>query len=299
MQADSRWHKSRLDNCRSYILSSIPKLLLKHFDQKTRAVSFRLELMQQRIRLRDDDKRLNQISILEIWRNPSRSEDYLDLKLFTPTDVPVTLIDVGSNAGLWASGFFANNENITIAYCFEPNHELAQVIKSNLRNKPVKIFSVALGAIRGEMVLTVPSGKTELATLWKYEIKNTADTEDFHETFRVKVAPLDDYHNHWEKDEFVVLKIDAQGSEVDILSGAVQTLKSVSVLIIECTFVSVYRGLDASFSQICRILGKSGLYPIIFQSWGRDLSSYPIERDVIFVRKELLEKVLFSPEKFR
>ena len=42
----------------------------------------------------------------------------------------------------------------------------------------------------------------------------------------------------------------------------------------------------------------ANLYPIIFQDYGRRISDYTFERDVLFVRRELLSKVLVQQQLF-
>jgi hypothetical protein len=41
------------------------------------------------------------------------------------------------------------------------------------------------------------------------------------------------------------------------------------------------------------LLSECGLYPIVFQDYGRVVSNYAFERDVLFVKRELLSKIWF------
>ena len=43
-----------------------------------------------------------------------------------------------------------------------------------------------------------------------------------------------------------------------------------------------------------KLLKKIDFYPIIFQDYGQSISSYGFERDVIFVKKRLLDKIFYS-----
>ena len=68
---------------------------------------------------------------------------------------------------------------------------------------------------------------------------------------------------------------------------------SADAVLLECTFADEYEGKEPSFSPCCSLLRECGLYPIVFQDYGRALSNYAFERDVLFVKRELLGKIYF------
>ena len=103
---------------------------------------------------------------------------------------------------------------------------------------------------------------------------------------------LDDFNFNFNKNS--VLKIDVQGLEVEVLKGATNSLKLFDLIIIECSFIKEYLHSEPSFSDIVELLKKHDLYPVIFQNYGKLISSYAIERDVIFVKKHLLDKILYK-----
>ena len=91
-----------------------------------------------------------------------------------------------------------------------------------------------------------------------------------------------------------VLKIDVQGLEVEVLKGATNSLKIFDLIIIECSFVKEYLDTEPSFSDIVVLLKKNDFYPIIFQDYDKSIASYSFERDVIFVKKYLLDKIFYK-----
>ena len=109
---------------------------------------------------------------------------------------------------------------------------------------------------------------------------------------KMEIMKLDDldfkFHNQ------SVLKIDVQGFELEVLKGALNSLKIFDLIIIECSFVKEYIDSEPTFSDIVVLLKKINFYPIIFQHYGKTLSSHPFERDVIFVKKNLLNKIFFK-----
>ena len=56
-------------------------------------------------------------------------------------------------------------------------------------------------------------------------------------------------------------------------------------------FANEYECLEPSFPTVAEILREHGLYPIIFQEFGVEVSNYPFERDVIFARNDLVNKI--------
>ena len=92
-------------------------------------------------------------------------------------------------------------------------------------------------------------------------------------------------------DEVRVLKIDVQGHEVEALLGAGQTLQDTDVMLAEVSFVNEYKDRAPSFSHVCELARKANLYPIAFQDYMQSIFTYAIERDVLFVKRKLLDKV--------
>ena len=87
------------------------------------------------------------------------------------------------------------------------------------------------------------------------------------------------------------VKIDVQGFEIEAIRGAVETLAGADALQLECSFADEYQGKEPSFSLACALLRECDLYPIVFQDYGRLLSNYAFERDVLFVKRELLARI--------
>lgn len=76
--------------------------------------------------------------------------------------------------------------------------------------------------------------------------------------------------------------------------GGGAVLKKADIVLCECTFASVYKGLEPSFRTVCSMLGEADFYPIIFQDYGYQTSHYATERDIIFVEPDLLANIFFK-----
>jgi hypothetical protein len=92
----------------------------------------------------------------------------------------------------------------------------------------------------------------------------------------------------------IFLKIDVQGMEVDVVRACADILDRCAAVLIEVSFLPEYEGLNPSFSPVASLLMKSGLYPVFFHDFGDNSSLYAVERDVLFVRNNLLGRAFDS-----
>ena len=107
---------------------------------------------------------------------------------------------------------------------------------------------------------------------------------------------LDNNCKKFSKNDKFIVKIDAQGQELEIIQGGLKTLRKASIILVECSFAQQYRKKSHTFMECAKLLNKINFHPIIFQPRhaGNILSKYAIERNVIFVKKELLSQVYYK-----
>ena len=110
----------------------------------------------------------------------------------------------------------------------------------------------------------------------------------------VEIDLLDNFCKDFSLNNEFIVKIDSQGNELEVIQGGVETLRRSSVVLLECSFAPQYLDKEHTFSECFAILKNLDLHPIIFQKYGLAISSYGVERDVIFVKKELLSKVYYK-----
>lgn len=160
----------------------------------------------------------------------------------------------------------------------------------------MKIINAALGSANEKLKITYPSGNTAIGSFYQY----TADTNNFYKTDQqiteeVDVHRLDTACANISKNNPLIIKIDTQGHEVEVIKGGLSVLSHASLVVVECSFAPEYSNNSVStFSQAVELLASINLYPIIFQKYGKDISSYSFERDVIFVNAELLPKIFYQ-----
>ncbi len=232
-----------------------------------------------------------------IWRCPSEAEDWVNLLCFLDMSESILLVDIGANVGEFSNAFrrlFQKSHIIS----FEPTMEAFEVLKSSFGDhENLLAENVGISDTAGEMEMYVPKDNRLSSFVLNTDITNKYREMGVANTQTVAIRTLDSYEStiqtmkNGHTTEKVMIKIDVQGHEINVLQEGRAVLKKADIVLCECTFAPVYKGLEPSFPKVCRILEEGDFYPIIFQEYGYQASNYATERDVIFVKPNLLETV--------
>lgn len=232
----------------------------------------------------------------EIWKSPGSAEDWVNLARFLSPADPLFLIDIGANVGEYAERVMSEYPNCRAA-CFEPEQaNFTELHNRFAQNPSVELYNVALSNCSGQAEMFIGRSNT-LYSLQSYNSEAdeaygvAVDTCEPTETVATSTLDSFDFAVSGRK---VLLKLDVQGHEVFVLQGASRTLKSVDVAIVEVSFANEYKYLKPSFGEVTGMLRDSGLHPIVFQDYGVASSSYAFERDVIFVKEDLLPRIWYT-----
>lgn len=134
---------------------------------------------------------------------------------------PGVILDVGANIGLAAAWFAFHNAGRPI-YCFEPLPDNAAMIR---RNCPSAVVTeAAVGAEAATVNLNVDPDSVMASRIDCAWDTNTREFE---------VMTLDAFAESRVIDRIAILKIDAEGMEVDILAGAGSVLSRTSYVTME------------------------------------------------------------------
>ena len=267
-----------------------------HFIQeKLHTLSYRLELINECNRLLKSVRYLPKNYKKLIFKDPVIYDDFIQFLCFLDNNSVINLIDIGANKGEFAKNFLLFFPKCNTIKCFEPLSHLNNKIKINLNTKPdlkYQIINKALSNKTGKQKFYYDKNDTGIASLHRY---NEDANEFFSKKYEVEeimeVDLLDNFCKDFSRDDRFVVKIDTQGHEVEVIQGGMETIKRSSLIILECSFAPEYMDKEASFSECCTILKNLDFYPVIFQEYLKKISLYGIERDVIFVKKELLKKI--------
>ena len=153
-------------------------------------------------------------------------------KIFKPKPKNI-VIDVGAYLGYYTirAAKMVGQGGLVIA--IEPNPLSYELLKENLEiNKitNVKTINKALYSSEGKIAFVCKSAGA--SSSYVYNIRKTLENDG--KIIFVEALTLDRVINQFEIKHVDWLKIDAEGSEVEILKGANETLKITNNIIIEC-----------------------------------------------------------------
>jgi FkbM family methyltransferase len=155
------------------------------------------------------------------------------------------VLDVGAADGgsaLWLSRHLEGTKII----CLEPNPAMVQVLRVRLRGAAIEIRELAVGGSVGSTTLRVTrdplassvkavdqSALATSASAYRRGLEETAQIQ-------VRQSTLDDEFSNL--GEILLLKLDTQGSELDILGSGSRTLSRTRFVLTEMSNHSHYRG---------------------------------------------------------
>jgi len=188
-------------------------------------------------------------------------------------------VDVGAKGEL---EYISDLENITNLYAFEPNPAEFNKLRekySRFNFKKLSVNDLALGSTVGQESLNIMANSS-MSSLLLPDVQNYAkhfgQYTEFEkwksaiatvEKIKVKIDTID---NQFAKITGPIdyLKLDTQGSELDILKGAEQLLKkrSIKIIKVEVSTVPVYKQ-QAVFSDIDVYLKQFGYVLVDFKTY--------------------------------
>ena len=180
----------------------------------------------------------------------------VDLTRLVGTDAAV-ILDIGANTGQSAELFSRMFPSATILAVepFEASYN-AMVAKRLQRLHPHR---AAIGVRNGMGVLHVNSESTSNSLLAANADGRRMFPERMAqlETVEVEMITLDALAARESLDRIDLIKIDVQGSELEVLQGGKSVLSRTRVIQIECNFIPIYEGSSA-FSEVDIALRRAG-----------------------------------------
>jgi FkbM family methyltransferase len=208
-----------------------------------------------------------------------------ELVAHLPRHEAITLIDIGANRGDFSAAVLGHC-GIKRALLIEPQEERCTELKARFADPRFAISRCALLDRAGSASLQVLGADSCSSLL---PVKADAGFSDRHidvsvdKRQAVSVSTLDELLARHEWQEPIdLLKIDTQGTELQILRGATRALSSVRLLWIEVSFRSLYEG-DAQFPEIHGFLGRSGFRLFSFHEAFRGADGELLQADALFL----------------
>ncbi len=191
------------------------------------------------------------------------------------------LLDVGANKGQF-SLFALEQLGVESIIAFEPLPSEADVYSSCLKHPSVTLRRVAVGSETGKATLHISAAPDSSSLLTISELQEeifpgTAETG----SMEVDVVTLDE---SLAEDTILhpnLLKIDVQGGELDVLSGAEATLSRVDAVLVECSFVELYTD-QPLVGEIIECLSASGFVLVGVHNAQNGMAGRTVQADLFF-----------------
>jgi FkbM family methyltransferase len=204
---------------------------------------------------------------------------------------PEIVFDIGANVGQWYLSFREVNQS-AVVYSFEPDwRAFLELEKLHESRKDANWFIVnkAIGAETGKSTMSlwdVAGGSSSLKELTSDGELFTGQTQSSFDVVEIDVCSLDDFIRD-NLPEFTkgFLKLDVQGFELEVLTGATNALLGTIELIeIEIPFRPIYVG-DSNIESISALLSSNLFTALTFQTkrWNEDLLA-AADFDAIYIR---------------
>jgi len=199
---------------------------------------------------------------------------------------PTSILDIGAHTGQfygWAKFEWPDS----VIWMIESNEVHESTLKNLTTGKNDEYLIAALGDKEREVTFYTRKDKPHTEGNSYYKEANYWDIPQLVLESKVKLQRLDDLFT--EDTEFELIKIDTQGSELDILKGGQNLVSKSSVVILEVSYVEYNSGSPLAEDVISYM--KSINFDIYIEI-GEHYSNEPqwkdvtVQKDLLFYRQE-------------
>ena len=175
------------------------------------------------------------------WQNNNVNGEFFLIKRFLPKyfkeRTNIIIFDVGANVGNYSLSLIKTFPNASI-YAFEPNPLTFDLLKEKTKNNK-SILCHKIGFSNQKSTSEIFSYKSdkvsEHASLYK-EVMSEIHNDKSISTFQINLETLDEFCTENKIDKINFLKIDTEGHEYSVLSGALNLIKTKSIDVIQFEF---------------------------------------------------------------
>ena len=194
---------------------------------------------------------------------------------------PNAILDIGAHTGQFY-GWAKNTWPISVIWMIESNEVHESTLKNLTINKDDEYLITALGDEEREVTFYTRKDKPHTEGNSYYKEANYWDVPHLVLESKRKLQRLDDLFT--EGTEFELIKLDTQGSELDILKGGKNLVSKSSAVILEVSYVEY--NLESPLAEEVIDYMKNVGFDIYIEI-GEHYSNEPQWKDII-VQKDLL-----------
>jgi FkbM family methyltransferase len=147
---------------------------------------------------------------------------------------PKVVFDIGAHLGNWTKELIKYYPD-AYYYLFEPQKDLCYIIENEFSlNKKIKLFNVGVGNQNDELDFTLHERKDSSS----FRFSNKEANENGYEQTKIPIVSLESFIEKKDLPFPNILKIDAEGFDLEVLKGAISFLPKVDIIFIEVGIVN-------------------------------------------------------------
>ncbi len=209
--------------------------------------------------------------------------------------------DVGANLGQSIKRFKKINPSSTI-HSFEPTPELYKKLIENFGNdKNIKINNLAVAQSKSSLDFysykyhkinsLIPVDKKTKFSKSRI-IASDSKNNEFESVIKVDVTSIDNYCEENNIHEIDFIKIDTQGSEIDVLNGMKKFIENQKVSIIELELILGFAyEKKFSFYDYEQIFNNKDYRLIALDNSGNIISNSNYQTNLLYVKKDIFNNI--------
>ena len=195
---------------------------------------------------------------------------------------PNAILDIGAHTGQfygWAKPVWSDS----VIWMIEANELHESILRNLTHNNNDEYLITALGDKEREVTFYTRSDKPHTEGNSYYQESNWWDIPQLIQESKVKLQTLDDLFT--DDTTFEIIKVDTQGSELDILRGGENLCKRASAIILEVSYIEYNKGAPTS-DEIIDFMKEFGFEEKM--SIGEHyLEGDIVQKDLVFLNKKL------------
>ena len=228
----------------------------------------------------------NVIKILLNYFNLRVKKDYFNKLCHSIYQDVDLILDIGANIGQFAKSARSKGYKGLIV-SIEPSSKAHSILLKNAEKDPLwKVYErIAVGEHQGKHKLNLASNSVSSSLLPMNELHlKAAPKSSYFSQETVEVKSLDTILSDFTINLNCLLKIDTQGFEMEVLTGAENALKFIKYIMIELSVFELYKG-QANYFDITKFLIDREFKLIsIDKSFEDPNSGKTLQYDAIFER---------------
>jgi len=202
--------------------------------------------------------------------------------------VPKGIIHIGSGDANEVHNYVKENFNPITLIDAHPGYgqHIKDKLESYSKDFDIKYFNIAITNYKGEADFYISNNRPDCSSLKVFtEISDYFPSVQYSRTITIPCTTLDLLfeENNLTFEDYNIMNIDIQGSEIDAFSEATKLLKYIDIINCEVNDIRLYEN-GALYSEVTEFLSKKGFQEVDF------FRHHETFGDAIYIKKEIVDK---------